>query len=73
MPMEMPPEMSVSSFAGFLKGKSGLTVYERWSIIKFNYRNREFWSKRGLSAEKNVRQIAGYIRNQLKEDFCQIS
>ena len=27
--------MSVSGFAGFLKGKSGLTVYKRWSDIKF--------------------------------------
>ena len=35
MPAEIPPKMSVSSFAGFLKWKSGLMLYERWN-------NREF-------------------------------
>ena len=42
MPVEIPPKMSVSSFMGFLKGKSSLMIYERWSNIKFKYRNREF-------------------------------
>ena len=62
--------MSVSSFVGFLKGKSNLMVYERWSNIRFKYRNREFWCK-GYSADtagKNASKIAEYIQNQLKED-----
>ena len=33
LPVEIPPKMSVSSFAGFLKVKSGLMVYERWSDV----------------------------------------
>ena len=32
---DTPPKMSVTGFAEFLKGKSGLTVYKRWSDIKF--------------------------------------
>ena len=40
--MPVLPKMSVSSFAGFLKGKSGLTFLERWSNIKLKYRNRKF-------------------------------
>ena len=32
---DAPPKMSVTGFAGFLKGKSGLTFYERRSDIKF--------------------------------------
>ena len=55
------------SFADFLKGKSGLTVFERWSDIKSKYRNREFWSKRLLSAQKNTRKIAENLQNRLKE------
>lgn len=70
MLVEIPPKMSVSSFVGFLKGKSSLMVYERWSNIKFKYRNREFWCK-GYYVDtvgKNTRKIAEYIQNQLKED-----
>ena len=28
----IPPKMSVSSFMGFLKGKSSLMIYEKWGI-----------------------------------------
>ena len=70
MLVEIPPKMSVSSFVGFLKGKSSLMVYERWSNIKFKYRNREFWCKGYYvdTAGKNTHKIAEYIQNQLKED-----
>lgn len=69
MLVEIPPKMSVSGFMGFLKGKSSLMVYERWSNIKFKYRNREFWCK-GYYVDttgKNARIIAEYIKNQLQE------
>ena len=68
MTIEIPPKINVSSFAGFLKRKSGLMVYERWRNIKFKYRNREFWSKPVLSAEKNARKIVENLQNLLKED-----
>lgn len=70
MQVEIPPKMSVTSCAGFQKGKSRLMVYEQRSNIKFKYRNREFWSK-GYYADtagKNAHKIAEYIQNQLKED-----
>ena len=62
--------MSVSGFMGFLKGKSSLMIYERWSTIKYQYRNREFWCK-GYYVDtvgKNTEKITNYIKNQLKED-----
>ena len=55
---------------GYLKGKSSLTIYERWGNAKFRYRNREFWC-RGYYVDttgKNTQKITEYIRNQLKED-----
>lgn len=30
MLVEIPPKYSVSSFMGFLKGKSSIMIYERW-------------------------------------------
>ncbi len=42
---EIPPKRSVSSIIDYLKGKSGLLIYERWGNAKFRYGNREFWRK----------------------------
>ena len=70
MLVEIPPKISVSSFMGFLKGKSSLMIYEKWGNIRYKYRNRAFWC-RGYYVDttgKNERVIAEYIKNQLKED-----
>ena len=67
---EIPPKMSVSSFVGFLKGKSSLIIFERHANLKYKYENRQFWC-RGYyidTADKNAKKIAEYIQNQLKED-----
>ncbi|VDY42172.1 transposase for IS200 [Salmonella enterica subsp. enterica serovar Daytona] len=45
MLLEIPPKMSVSSFMGYLKGKSSLMLYEQFGDLKFKYRNREFWCR----------------------------
>ena len=70
MLVEIPPKMSVSSFMGFLKGKSSIMIYERWGNVKYKYRNRQFWC-RGYYVDtvgKNAKKIEEYIRNQLRED-----
>ncbi len=70
MLLEIPPKISISSFMGFLKGKSSLMVYEKWGNMKFKYRNREFWC-RGYYVDttgKDTKKIQTYIQNQLRED-----
>ena len=70
MLVEIPPKMSVSSFVGFLKGKSSLLIHERHGNLKYKYENRSFWC-RGYYVDtvgKNTKKIAEYIQNQLKED-----
>lgn len=45
-------------------------LYEQFGELKYKYRNREFWC-RGYYVDtvgKNVKRIAEYVRNQLKED-----
>ena len=32
MLVEIPPKMSISSFMGFLKGKSCVIIYQKWAI-----------------------------------------
>lgn len=70
MLVSIPPKMSVSSFMGFLKGKSSLMIYERWGDQKFKYKNREFWCKGYYvdTAGKDAVKIKEYIENQLKNN-----
>ena len=35
MLVEIPPKYSVSSFMGFLKGKSSIMIYEKWGNMKY--------------------------------------
>jgi putative transposase len=70
MLLAIPPKISVSSFMGYLKGKSSLMIYEKWGNMKYKYRNRELWCK-GYYVDtvgKNTKKIRQYIENQLKED-----
>ena len=40
MLLEIPPKLSVSSFMGFLKGKSSIMIYDKWGSLKYKYRGR---------------------------------
>lgn len=71
MLVEIPPNIPVSSFMGYLKGKSSTMLYEQFGELKYKYRSREFWCK-GYYVDtvgKNESRIAEYIANQLKEDM----
>ncbi|HBI7025701.1 TPA: IS200/IS605 family transposase, partial [Clostridium perfringens] len=71
MLVEIPPKMSVSSFVGFLKGKSSLMIFEKFANLKYKYGNRHFWC-RGFYVDtvgKNKKAIEEYIRNQEQEDM----
>ena len=69
MLVEIPPKISISSFMGFLKGKSSLMIYEKWGNMKYKYRNRQFWCRGYVdTAGKNTKKIKEYIQNQLKQD-----
>ena len=70
MLVKIPPSLSVSSFVGYLKGKSTLMIFERHANLKYKYGNRHFWC-RGYYVDtvgKNKQKIAEYIRRQLEED-----
>ena len=70
MLLEIPPKISVSSFMGFLKGKSSIMIYEKWGSLKYKYRGRQFWCRVYYvdTAGKNAKTIEEYIKNQLKQD-----
>ena len=43
--VEIPPKLSISSFVGYLKGKSSVMIYQKWGNMKCKYRNRPFWCR----------------------------
>lgn len=68
--LSLLPKISVLSFMGYLKGKSGLMLFQKYGNMKFAYRNREFWCKWYYvdTIGKNTKAIQEYISNQLKVD-----
>lgn len=70
MLVRIPPKLSVSSFMGYLKGRSAVLIHERHANLKYNYGNRAFWSK-GYSVSTvglNQKTIQKYIREQQADD-----
>ena len=70
MLVSVPPKYSVSSFMGFLKGKSSLMIFDRHANLKYKYGNRTFWA-RGYYVDtvgRNKEKIKEYIKNQLEQD-----
>ena len=39
----IPPKISVSSFMGYLKGKSALMMFDKHANLKYKFGNRHFW------------------------------
>ena len=73
MLVSIPPKISVSSFMGYLKGKSALMIFDKHANLKYKYGNRHFWC-RGYYVDTVGRYegaIKEYIRNQLQEDIAQ--
>ena len=59
MLVEIPPNISVASFVGYIKGKSTLMIFERHANLKYKYGNRHFWC-RGYYVDtvgKNAKKI----------------
>lgn len=68
--LSIPPKYSVSSFMGYLKGKSSMMIFERHSNLKYKFGNRRFWSE-GFYVSTvglNTATIQKYIREQETED-----
>ena len=71
MVVSIPPKLSVSSFMGYLKGKSSLMIFDRHANLKYKYGNRKFWC-RGYYVDtvgRNEKQIREYVKNQIQDDI----
>jgi putative transposase len=69
--VSVPAKLSISSFVGYLKGKSTLIIFERHANLKYKYGNRTFWCGGYYvsTVGNNKTAAARYVANQLKEDM----
>ena len=73
MLVKIPPKIAVSSFMGYLKGKSSLIIFENHANLKYKYGNRNFWAEGYFvsTVGLNKKVVENYIRNQELEDQAQ--
>ena len=73
MPAGIPPKISVSSFMGYLKGKSSLLMFDRHANLKYKFGNRKFWAEGHCvsTVGPNGATAAKYIREQERADITQ--
>lgn len=66
------PKMSVSSFMGYLKGKSALMMFDRHANLKYKFGNRHFWSEGYYVSTVGLNEavIKKYIQDQEKYDIA---
>lgn len=69
--VDIPPKISVSSFMGYLKGKSAMMIFERHANLKYKFGNRHFWAEGYYVSTVGLNEatIRKYIREQEKEDI----
>lgn len=68
----IPPKISVSSFMGYLKGKSALMMFDKHANLKYKFGNRHFWSEGYYVSTVGLNEatIAKYIREQEAHDIA---
>ncbi|WP_304338243.1 IS200/IS605 family transposase [Collinsella tanakaei] len=72
IPVGIPPKISVSSFMGYLKGKSALMVFDKHANLKYKFGNRRFWAEGYYVSTVGLNEatIAKYIREQEAADIA---
>ena len=70
--VSIPPKMSVSSFMGYLKGKSALMMFDRHANLKYKFGNRHFWSEGYYVSTVGLNEavIKKHIQDQEKYDIA---
>ena len=70
--VSIPPKMSVSSFMGYLKGKSALMMFDKHANLKYKFGNRHFWAEGYYVSTVGLNEatIKKYIEDQEKHDIA---
>ena len=70
--LSIPPKQSVSSFMGYLKGKSALMMSDKHANLKYKFGNRHFWAEDYYVSTVGLNEatIKKYIQDQEKHDIA---
>ena len=70
--VSIPPKTSVSSFMGYLKGKSALMMFDKHANLKYKYGNRAFWAEGYYVSTVGLNEstMKKYIQDQEKGDIA---
>ena len=70
--ISIPPKTSVSSFMGYLKGKSALMMFDKHANLKYKFGNRHFWAEGYYVSTVGLNEstIRKYIEEQEKHDIA---
>lgn len=73
MLVSIPPKISVTSFMGYIKGKSSLMMFDRHANLKYKFGNRHFWAEEYYvsTVGLNDATVKKYIRDQERADIMQ--
>ena len=72
MLVSIPPKISVSSFMGYLKGKSALMIFDKHANLKYKFGNCHFWAEGYYVSTVGLNEatIKKYIQEQEKHDIA---
>ena len=73
MCLSIPPKYSVSTVMGYLKGKSTMMIFEKFSQLRSNFKGHHFWA-RGYyvcTVGRDEAKIREYIKNQEQVEIIQ--
>ena len=73
MLVSIPPKISVSSFMGYLKGKSSLMIFDKHANLKYKFGNRKFWAEGYFVSTVGLNEVTvkKYIQQQENHDILQ--
>ena len=71
--LSIPPKYCVSSFMGYLKGRSATMIFEKHANLKYKFGNKHFWTTGYYVSTVGLNEatIAKYIREQEKQDMLE--
>ena len=70
--VSIPPKIAVSTFVGYLKGKSALMMFDKHANLKYKFGNRHFWAEGYYVSTVGLNEatIKKYIEEQEKHDMA---
>ena len=71
--LSIPPKQSISSFMGYLKGKSSMMIFKDHANLRYKFGNSNFWATGYYVSTVGLNEatIRKYIREQEKEDVLE--